>query len=226
MYIKIPFVSEIPFNTCVSEIITLSLEEEHNVNEGVILGNFYVSGDYKTHEVSLNKEEFKFTLPYQVELSSDVDLNTIEVNIEDFNYELKDNNILKVDIEYSVKGDIKKEELFERVDESTFSDELDLIDNFLEENSTSEIPSTKEDVKEEIKEDKNDIREEKEETKEDIKDRIDEEYITYHIHIVNKEENIDSICKLYNIDKKTLELYNDISNLNMNDKLLIPLDNE
>ena len=47
----------------------MSLEHEFNVNEGVVLGNFYITGEYRSHEVSVNKEPFKFTLPFTVELN-------------------------------------------------------------------------------------------------------------------------------------------------------------
>ena len=37
-----------------------SLEEKHVVVEGKLVGNFIVSGEYKIHEISLNKEKFNF----------------------------------------------------------------------------------------------------------------------------------------------------------------------
>ena len=55
MFIKIPFESEIEFKTNISEITKMSLEHEFNVNDGVVLGNFYISGEYRVHEVSIKR---------------------------------------------------------------------------------------------------------------------------------------------------------------------------
>ena len=86
MNIKIPFESEIEFNTNISEITKISLEHDYNVNDGVILGNFYISGEYKTHPVSVNTDRFNYTLPFTVDISEDINRDTIEFNIEDFTY--------------------------------------------------------------------------------------------------------------------------------------------
>ena len=42
----IPYTKEIPFNSKIKEITSISLEHEMNINEGEILGNFIVSGEY------------------------------------------------------------------------------------------------------------------------------------------------------------------------------------
>lgn len=130
MFIKIPFESVIDFKTNVNEITKMSLEHDFNVNDGVVLGNFYISGEYKAHEVSINKEPFKYTLPFTVELRDDLKKDTLEFNIEDFSYEVLDNSKLKVNIEYSLTGDVE-EDLFERVEDENIESELTFIDDFL-----------------------------------------------------------------------------------------------
>ncbi len=133
MFIKIPFESEIEFKTNIFEITKMSLEHDFNVNDGAVLGNFYISGEYRTHEVSINKEPFKYTLPFTVELRDDIVKDTLEFNIEDFSYDIVDNNKLKVNIEYSLTAEVNcEEELFERVKDEDLEDELSLIDDFLE----------------------------------------------------------------------------------------------
>lgn len=242
MFIKIPFESEIPFKTNISEITKMSLEHDFNINDDVVLGNFYVSGEYRTHKVSVNTEKFNFTLPFSVTYREDLIKDTLEFNIEDFSYEILDNNKLKVFIEYSLKGEVKEEELFERVDESKLESELAYIDEFLEndgiikDNSEEEI---NEDVKEEIKENKNE--EVKEDTTNKEEERLseseektimetikasDDTFVTYHIHIVRESENIESICTMYNVSKNYLSEYNNIENITIGDKILIPLVDE
>ena len=50
--------------------------------------------------------------------------------------------------------------------------------------------------------------------------------ISYHIHIVKETEDIDFICKKYNISKEELLNINGITDININDKLLVPITNE
>ena len=53
-----------------------------------------------------------------------------------------------------------------------------------------------------------------------------ETYSTYYVYIVKEEDNIDKILNKYDITKEELESYNDISNINVGDKLIIPKCNE
>ena len=47
-------------------------------------------------------------------------------------------------------------------------------------------------------------------------------YVTYHIHVVGENDTIDSIINNYKISKEILSEYNDLSSLNIGDKILIP----
>ena len=47
MNCKIPFTKDIDFEKKVSEITSISLEHETKVEDGVLKGNFIVSGDVK-----------------------------------------------------------------------------------------------------------------------------------------------------------------------------------
>ena len=116
----IPYTKEIVFKTKIAEISSISLEHEMNINDTELLGNFIVSGDYKSHELSVNKEEFSYTLPFSIEITENIDLDTIDFSITDFSYEIKGDNTLKVFIEFSVLASEKeivipesKEELFQ-----------------------------------------------------------------------------------------------------------------
>lgn len=241
MDIKIPFESIVEFKTKVFEITKMSLEHEYTINDEYILGNFIVSGDYKSHEICINKDEFSFVLPFQVEILNNIDTTTIEFDIEDFTYELIDNIKLKINIEYSIKGTLKKIE-YERIEDEMILEDIDL----------SELCELEEDIKtdnieqqmidEEEKEDektivekekgapmKNDNREITEEIKNDILSNVkieEEDYITYHIHIVKEGENIEGISNHYKVNSTIISEYNEISEINVGDKILIPFDNE
>ena len=50
----------------------------------------------------------------------------------------------------------------------------------------------------------------------------DEVYVTYNVFILRDGDTLDSIMEKYNITKEELEKYNDLSSLQLGDKLIIP----
>lgn len=225
----IPFTKDIKFKTNIGEILSVSLEHEHTANNNEILGNFIISGEYKTHEVSVNKEHFEHVLPFSVELSNRIDNDSVDFTIEDFTYEVIDNDTLRVNIEYSVNAlELKEDEAAE-------------IDNILDEIDASiNVEAPREEAKhEESKEEiiKNDEVNE-EEVKEELEERnVDEatkdavlgsinnketEYITYNIHVMSETDTIESVCIKYNTTQNILGDYNDLNNIAIGDKLIIP----
>lgn len=148
MNTKIPFTKDITFEKKVSEITSISLEHEIKVDDGILKGNFIVSGDYKSHEVSVNKEPFSYILPFEIELASDIDTDTIEFMIDDFTYEIIDNSDLRVNIDFNILAN--KKEIIEEP-ETIFEDASNL---FLDEtekreeitNEVDELEKTKDDL--------------------------------------------------------------------------------
>lgn len=49
-----------------------------------------------------------------------------------------------------------------------------------------------------------------------------DEYVTYRVYVVREGDSVDSILSKYNVTKEMLEDYNDIENINVGDKLIIP----
>ena len=56
--------------------------------------------------------------------------------------------------------------------------------------------------------------------------KAEDDYISYHIHIVSSGESLESIALKYHITKEEIETINNITTIEENDKLLIPLENE
>lgn len=237
----IPFTKDIKFNTNIAKILSISLEHEYTANTKEILGNFIVSGDYKTHEVSINKEHFEHVLPFSVNTTAKIDTDSVDFAIENFTYEVVDKNILRVNIEYSINAlEVPlKEEILETVeppsldsllDEIDRINEIDNVETLEESENLKEEPKEEKEVKEENVPDKNDSNKEdnKEERnidseKEILNNVTDEDtYVTYNIHIVKEVDTIESICIKYNINQSMLEEYNDLSNLVLGQKLIIP----
>ena len=200
----IPYTKEITFDSKIAEIVSISLEHEMNINEGEILGNFIVSGEYKTHELSVNKESFNHTIPFNIDLPNNIDKETISFDITDFTYEIVGDDTLKVIIEVNLKG----KELEEDIIEEQLEREEDLFES-------------PEETKEQIEEIDTTIAEESRE-----EPKKDDDYITYHVHIYKEGDNLESICTKYKSNINILKENNDITDLKPNDKLLIPEEDE
>ena len=200
MNLIIPFTKDIKFDTNIAEITSISLEHDWTYNERELLGNFTITGEYKTHEVSVNKEPFEYVLPFSVDLSNRLDENSISLEIKDFTYDIKDNNTLTVTIEYEVDGtEINDDREFEEMLDTAIRD----IDEEKEEESIGENTQDTPVI-------------------EDISKKDEDSYVTYHIHIMKENETIESICTKYKTNENILKDYNDISTLSIGDKLIIP----
>lgn len=208
---------EFLFKSSIYEITSISIEDNHDINGSKIEGEFIISGDYRLHEISINKEDFCFKLPYTHELPSNINLDTVELEITDFNYEFNNNDELKVHVEYILTAEegIKLFESEEELNKFLDNNDAEIID--LKESTRAQnevlLPETKEEVETPSKIDEN-----------MILGSINEEekYVKYHIHTVTMNDSIESITKEYNISLNTLKKYNTFENLELNMKLLIP----
>lgn len=227
------------FKDSIFEITSISVEHDEDINGSNLEGDFIISGDYRLHEISINKEDFSFKLPFAHEIRSNINLDTVNLEITDFTYELNNNDELHVHIEYIVSGE---QSLIE------FADEKDL-DEFLNKTDaevvdlTEDEPRFKEVSKEEIlnipAEDSK--KEEKEEPKEEVKEEkpseistnniigsinADETYVKYHVHTVMQNDTLEGILDKYKITLTDLKKYNTFEALEVNMKLVIPENEE
>ena len=203
MNLIIPFTKDIKFDTNIGEITSISLEHDYTYNNGELLGNFTITGEYKTHEVSINKEPFEYVLPFSVSLDERIIEDTIDLDIRDFTYDIKDKNILTVSIEYAVCA--KEEENSRQDDFEELIDKAVVLNNEVIDNTNT---------RENIDDNAQDILEKSKEN--------EETFVTYHIHIMKENDTIDSICTKYKTNQNILKDYNDISSLTIGDKIIIP----
>ena len=134
-------------------------------------------------------------------------MENTEIDIEDFYYEIINNGILRINIEASVD---KIEEILIEHEEK----QIDLDELFIEEEESN------------MEQEERCIEEEKEEIRiPNLFDNIniDETYNTYKICIVRENDTLEEILEKYNTTKETLELYNDISEIKLGDKIIIPI---
>lgn len=217
----IPFQKEIPFKTKVSEITSISLE--HNIiekKEDNITGEFYITGDYKMTEGSITREKFNFTLPFDITLTEEYNQDNMTVDIDNFYYEIVNNEYLKVNIDLYVEGE-KKETMIEppKEERKTEPEEQDI--------EFPNINIEQEEIEKEVEYKKPDIKylEEKDDQLEfNIFENIDhsDTYVTYHVYIVKEEDTIDRIIEKYGVSKEEISLYNNLEDIKPGTKLIIP----
>ena len=240
----IPFEKELMFKTKVCEITAISIEHNYKMeDDDLISGHFLISGEYKMTEGSINREKFEYTIPFDIALDSRYDTNNIVVDIDDFNYSIINNDILKVRIVLYIDGDLIK---------NNENNQLELKNNNNEIKEES-INLEKEVEEPQIEKSVNyDRKEEKELPKGDVQPEIElnieninvnnnsveddskyasslfnnlesgETYSTYHVYIVKEEDTIDKIMEKYSVSKEDLSNYNDLNDIKPGDKVIIP----
>ena len=106
----ISFEKEIPFKTMIGEISSISLEHTLKFkDDSSILGDFIISGTYKLTEASRLDEPFSYKIPVDIALTSSLEEDR-KVEIEDFTYEILDEEALLVKIDLLIEGIEKIEE--------------------------------------------------------------------------------------------------------------------
>lgn len=207
----IPFKKDIIFKTKLGEITSISLENTLKLIDGVIEGDFIISGEYKEDIDSENEKPFNLKLPFKSVIDDRFTTDKAVVDIDDFYYEIKDNNILLVSIDV----------LIDKLEEKPLIESSNIIEE--EKNIEQEVIQ------------KDDINvEERNMDSDEIKDKIttifntdsEDKYVTYNVCIIRDGDTIESILEKYKIDKDLLEKYNDITELKKGDKLLIPSETE
>lgn len=240
MKIIIPFKKEVVFKDNISEITSISLEHELNISDYLVKGNFLITGEYKVSDASSTVLPFNLDLPIALSIEDRYDTDKAVCDIDDFYYEIINDRKLSISIDISVDKLSEKEitetdKVIEVLEDNEGSDNrcMDMEDDTISDN-ISETLETKREVKEEISEVKDSNREgidkkidKAEEVNKKIKTLFNtnsdtEEYITYQIYIIREGDTVDSIIAKYDIDVESLKEYNDISDLKIGDKVIIP----
>ena len=250
MKIIIPFKKEVVFKDNISEITSISLEHQLNLTDYLVKGNFLITGEYKVSDASITVLPFNLELPIALSIEDRYDTNKAVCDIDDFYYEIINDRKLSISIDISVdklsEKDIKEVDKTVEVLEDCSDTEIvnvednrciDMEEKNLKSDNVEESLETNNDVKEEIKEIRDNKIEERE-TKDKKIDKADEvnkkiktlfntdnnaeEYITYQIYIIRDGDTVDSIIAKYDIDVESLKEYNDISDLKIGDKIIIP----
>jgi len=222
---------ELLFKNNIKDITSISIDCDYKKNNQKIEGNFIISGEYKIHEISLNKEKFNFKIPFEYKLEEEVDINSVTVDITNFIYDYNKDELI-VNIEYEIIGDRNNVLVFddkESLDDFLNSREVEIIDSKLDDIKCDIIENkTSEEIKKIINE-KNDKKtaeiEEKEvniigeEERNNISSNevinnlnsINDDYVTYKIYKIKENDTLENIIIKYKTNIEELKEYNDIN---------------
>ena len=218
----VPFKKDIIFKTNLAEITSISLEHNlHIEGNDLITGEFIISGEYKMADNSINTEPFSFNLPFDIALDSDKNkIDNVVIDIDNFYYEIINNNILSVNIDVLIDK-LEEKPLIdnEELKESTIEIHNINIDDNNDNERKEEFVSM-----EEIKDNEQPIEAREEDSRNwfDSFDSSRETYTTYKVYIVKEGDNLEVILQKYEIEKEDLEKYNDLNEIKIGDKIIIP----
>lgn len=221
----ISFEKKIEFPSMIGEVTSISLD--HNlkfIDNYNISGNLILSGTYKLTEASRIEDDFYYELPTEIILTEPLEYESAKIEIDDFFYEIENDYNVICYIDVRVEGlevvDIIEEEKLPELKEVAIKPEQ--IETSTERECDSDImPEKPIEEMEEIKlmpQESNHV----ENILENIND-TEETYSTYSVYILREEETIASLIEKYKTTKEELENYNDLTNLNIGSKIIIPL---
>ena len=207
----VPFKKDIIFKTNVAEITSISLEHSlHLDKDNLITGEFHLNGEYLMTDASTDTEIFSYDIPFDIHLDERYIADNADIDIYDFYYEIIDNNVLSVNIEVSI----------DKLEEKEVEKEVITLEDVRKEPVELNVEEERNvEVKEE-KVKKIDINETSKEVKVEVTDNSD--FTTYKIYILREEDNIETVMTKYNVSRECLEEYNNLNELKIGDKLIIP----
>lgn len=224
----IPFNKDITFNSGIGEITSIALDDTLKlVDIYSIKGDLIVRGCNKIHEI---EEEFSYSLPVDITIDEKYDTSKCSINIDDFYYEIMNENVLRVKIDlmlddlYYKEEEIKKEEIIiDDMDRLDIDASLEKKDKDL--NVDVELQTDK------INVDFNFEKKGKESNDNKIEDLFKEvpdekEYSIYRVYTVTENDSLEYIMDKYKISRDDLADYNDLSLITPGMKLVIPSTDE
>jgi len=220
----IPFKKDVIFKTNISEVTSISLENTLSIKDDIIKGEFLINGEYKVSEKSNTIDPFNLSLPFEIVIDEKYDTTKAIADIDDFYYEIVNDNVLRIAIDV----------LIDKLEEKLILDDFDLIDETPKREVIEIVEEEKINDFEEKLETKEETKEERcieSETKEEMEEinslfnqfsKDSEVYVTYNVYIVRDGDTLESILDKYSVDIEELKKYNDLSELKLGDKLIIP----
>ena len=244
----ISFEKEIAFKTMIGEVTSISLEHTLSFQgPSTISGDIIVSGTYKMTEASTLEEDFQYAIPVDIMLTKELEEDNRSITIHNFTYDIRNEDTLHLYIDVLVKGrevielEEDEEEVIEpvreeqpKIDEEqvkdTTNDNKELLTDIEVEESQKVIDNIINTDKKEEPVIKNDTQEEvKTTTDTKVMNSIfsafantEETYTTSSVYLLRENDSIENIIENYGVTREELSYYNDLDNLNVGSKIIIP----
>ena len=191
----IPFSKEIKFNETIGEITSILVDSTLDFFDSYsITGDLIVKGSHRIGDI---EDDFNYSIPTTITVDDKYDTSDAKIILDDFYYEIINEDTLKVKIDLILDNLSFKENRVEPLSEEVIYDEI--------------IPEEKEEEPE------LDI----------ISDTLlDKEYSVYRVYVVVEGDTLNKILEKYHITSEELSYYNDINNIKPGIKLIIPSTDE
>ena len=194
----IPLKKDIVFKTTIGEITNINLDHNYEVKDNLIEGYVLLYGTYKMTEASVLEEEFSYKIPFGISISKSIIIDSINIEIDDFKYEVN-KDVLKVSIDLEFTCD-------KEIEEPVIEDNSNQIESSINDKETN--------IEENITNITNTII------------NNDNKYYSYKVYIVRSGDSVESICNKYKVTLNDLKEYNNIDNIEVGDKVIIPYIND
>ena len=235
----VPFKKELMFKTKIGEITSIALDHTLKLDEQFIAGEFIISGTYKMLEGSELEEEFNYNIPVDITIDDKYDTKNCTISIDDFTYEIINEETLVVNISVMLDDlDIKTDPIETiKIDERNDFDMIELVPDNKSEDTTvktelssntsnnsindSTINNIDVDINTNIG---NTKVENNKEFEKELFDNLDDshEYSIYRVYTVKEDDTVDLILEKFNVTRDILKDYNDLDNLTVGSKIIIP----
>lgn len=222
----IPLKKDIIFKTIIGEITEISIDYDYKINNEVVEGTVDISGAYKMTEASVVVEDFFYSIPFSIAISKRIQKDTIKIEVDDFKYSTnKDVLNVNIDLLLTCEEEIIEEKEIENIN----TEEFNFDEYFNDAPKITEIKFEEEKenntvMNDNIIENNLNIDNINNITNSIIND--EKKYYKYKVYIVRQNDTIDSICSKYNVNINNIKEYNDINNINVGDKIIIPQIND
>ena len=221
----IPFSKDLLFKTKIEEITSISLDNTLKLDNSLVSGEFIINGTYKMIENGETEEKFHYEIPVDITIDNKYDTSNCIISIDDFSYEIINEEYLKVNISVMLDDLDLKNDPIETIEIDVSDREIGLeekeiepavIDNSIE-NST--INNVQVDIDSKVN-----INSKEKSIEEELLQNIDDtpEYSIYRVYTMKEEDTIEKILDSYGVSRELLADYNDLDNLVVGSKIIIP----
>ena len=98
---KVSFEKELSFPDEITEVTSISLDHDLQLEEQTVEGSFTISGTYQVKD-TLEKESFHEVIPCTIAIDPKYDASQVVFDIDDFYYEIINDEFLRVHIDVLV----------------------------------------------------------------------------------------------------------------------------